>query len=226
VWGDQVRLKPTDVTSAENFGSSLSLSGDTAFVGAPWKTVTNDAGAFGYAGAAYVYRFAVPEGEACSTANACLSGFCVDGVCCDSACGGGDTHDCQACSVTAGAAKNGACGPAAATFVCRSAVGECDAPESCDGVNTSCPGDGTRPNATACSGGACVGGKCVAAANDAGLDSGGEVPDAGGGGDDSGGCSIARAPSRESQGIVGLVIASLVVLVRRRSRREKAKGAS
>jgi hypothetical protein len=46
-------------------------------------------------------------GEACSANKDCKSGFCADGTCCDTACDG----LCQACSVEAGAAKDGTCGP-------------------------------------------------------------------------------------------------------------------
>ena len=37
----------------------------------------------------------------------------MDGVCCHIACGGGNTTDCVACSIAAGAANDGICGPAA-----------------------------------------------------------------------------------------------------------------
>jgi hypothetical protein len=54
-----------------------------------------------------------PPAGSCSTAAQCPSKFCVDGVCCDSACGGGSTVDCVACSIVAGAAQDGVCGPVA-----------------------------------------------------------------------------------------------------------------
>jgi len=50
-------------------------------------------------------------GNACSNDDGCNIGQCVDGVCCQSACGGGDPDDCMACSVAAGAEKDGVCGP-------------------------------------------------------------------------------------------------------------------
>jgi MYXO-CTERM domain-containing protein len=49
-------------------------------------------------------------GATCGAAGECGSGFCVDGVCCMTDCAGG-TADCNACSVAAGAAANGTCGP-------------------------------------------------------------------------------------------------------------------
>ncbi|MDB4994718.1 MAG: Fibronectin type domain protein [Myxococcaceae bacterium] len=215
-----LRLMPSDPGAFDGFGSAMAVSGDTVLVGAGFKLATSDAGAANYAGAAYAYRFALPEGDPCTTANACLSGFCVDGVCCDTACGAGSQQDCQACSVTTGAAKNGTCSPAAPSIMCRTAAGDCDAPESCDGVNTSCPADGTRPNGTTCAGGSCTAGKCVASANDAGLDAAVDVPDAGdGGGDDSScGCRTAGAPADGTLALGGLLLASIVI-ARRSSRR-------
>ncbi|MDC3960281.1 hypothetical protein [Polyangium jinanense] len=84
-----------------------------------------------------------------TTCGVCPSGFCSDGVCCDTACGGGDTTDCMACSVAAGAPVDGVCAPL-------------------DG--TTC-GDGTN----VCSAGTCME---PVEPEDAGTD-GGEVPDAG-----------------------------------------------
>ena len=50
--------------------------------------------------------------------NECDLGLtCVDGVCCTTACGGG-TNDCQACSVAAGAAVDGTCGPRTTGATC------------------------------------------------------------------------------------------------------------
>ena len=82
-------------------------------------------------------------GVACTEGADCLSGFCVDGVCCDTACGGGDLHDCQACSAMAGGPKDGTCLPvtAEAAIVCRPAAAACDAAETCNGATIVCPGD-------------------------------------------------------------------------------------
>jgi len=49
------------------------------------------------------------EPKWCSTDSGCDSGYCVDSYCCDKPCGGGVAHDCQACSVMAGADVNGVC---------------------------------------------------------------------------------------------------------------------
>jgi hypothetical protein len=48
-------------------------------------------------------------GEVCEADDECASGFCTDGVCCDARCDGGEL-DCQACSVAAGAERDGTCG--------------------------------------------------------------------------------------------------------------------
>jgi hypothetical protein len=46
------------------------------------------------------------DGAACTAAGQCSSGNCVDGVCCNTACSAGA---CDACSVAAGALKDGTC---------------------------------------------------------------------------------------------------------------------
>ncbi len=89
-------------------------------------------------------------GTTCSMATQCLSGFCADGVCCNSACGNGDTTDCQACSVSAGATVNGTCAPRTAGSVCRASSGACDVAETCNGSATTCPVDGVAANGTVC----------------------------------------------------------------------------
>ncbi|HXI55433.1 MAG TPA: PxKF domain-containing protein [Polyangia bacterium] len=86
----------------------------------------------------------------CSSASDCTSSFCVDGVCCDSACGGGDPNDCQACSLAAGAASNGTCGPRASGALCRASAGACDVAESCTGASLACPPDGFATAGASC----------------------------------------------------------------------------
>jgi hypothetical protein len=113
------------------------------------------------------------NGNTCSMASQCSSGFCVDGYCCDTDCGGSQTafpKDCQACSMARGAAANGTCGVVSAGILCRwydsgtSADTYCDVTEACDGVNTTCPQDLGRHAGLACTG-ACGAGHCPA--NDA-----------------------------------------------------------
>jgi hypothetical protein len=106
-------------------------------------------------------------GNECSVAAACGSGHCADGVCCDQACGA-DTSDCAACSVAAGAAVDGRCGPRVAGAVCRPASGGCDGAEVCDGKGTACPVDAPALDDTACDDGlrctdgdVCRAGACV-----------------------------------------------------------------
>jgi MYXO-CTERM domain-containing protein len=99
-------------------------------------------------------------GSSCDVDAACAGGYCVDGVCCDVACGG-SADDCQACSVAAGAAVDGTCGPVGAGQICRGAAGSCDVAEACDGASTTCPADGAAADGTSCSDGTCTGGVCV-----------------------------------------------------------------
>jgi hypothetical protein len=83
-----------------------------------------------------------PLGINCSAGSECLSGFCVDGRCCNTACDGGDTTNCQACSIAAGAASNGTCATSTAGTVCRASVDlSCDLAETCSGTSTACPPD-------------------------------------------------------------------------------------
>jgi MYXO-CTERM domain-containing protein len=73
------------------------------------------------------------QGTPCSASTSCPTGqFCVDGVCCDTACAGG-TRDCQACSVAAGAARAGTCGPVLAGQSCLAgtAAGACSSAGDC-----------------------------------------------------------------------------------------------
>ena len=91
------------------------------------------------------------DGQVCTTANQCLSGFCADGVCCNTACSGA----CDACNINAG------------TCTARSA-GSDGAPSCngyvCDGQNVTCPstcpasGDKTQGCAPThyCEGGSCL----------------------------------------------------------------------
>jgi MYXO-CTERM domain-containing protein len=88
--------------------------------------------------------------QPCSNTAECDSGFCVDGVCCDTACGGSSPDDCQACSVSAGATEDGACGLVTAGQTCRPASAACDIPETCDGSSTVCPADAQAPDGTEC----------------------------------------------------------------------------
>jgi FG-GAP repeat len=145
-WTQQAKVHANDGTTADFFGASVTLSENTALVGAEGR---DDLGSS--SGAAYVYKTATSDnGGACATNTECGSGFCVDGVCCDSACGGGDPNSCQACSVATGAAADGTCGVRAAGIVCRAAAGACDAAEKCNGTSTTCPADGFAAASTVC----------------------------------------------------------------------------
>jgi hypothetical protein len=100
-----------------------------------------------------------PQGAACTSDAQCTTtGFCVDGFCCDTACGGTfNNDDCQACSVTRGAAVNGTCAVVTDNRVCRKyadpAFPFCDLREKCDGsAGPACPPDLGRNGGAACTG--------------------------------------------------------------------------
>jgi len=156
-WTQQAKMLPNPTGGYKRFGVSTSLSGTSVAIGSMWD---DDLGID--AGAGYVFTLLQQNGDACTAAAACGSGFCIDGVCCDSACGGGAANDCQACSMAAGATANGTCAPLAMGTVCRSAMGACDVAEACDGATNDCPMDANAPNGTMCANGACVDGVCTA----------------------------------------------------------------
>lgn len=92
----------------------------------------------------YTFELKKANGAMCTAGVQCTSNNCVDGVCCNDGCGG-NVADCQACSVAAGAAVDGTCGPLvsslAATRVCRASLGGCDPAEVCIPTSTTCPQD-------------------------------------------------------------------------------------
>jgi MYXO-CTERM domain-containing protein len=70
----------------------------------------------------------------CAMNSDCVTGFCVDGVCCNTACAGGTT-DCQACSIAAGGAADGTCGPRTAGVTCSDG-NMCTTADTCDSGGT------------------------------------------------------------------------------------------
>ncbi len=91
------------------------------------------------------------NGQVCSSAAQCASGFCVDGYCCDTACGGGINSDCQACSFTKTLQPNGTCSFIPATTICRNYVNTyCDLREYCTGTGPNCPADVGRNQGLVC----------------------------------------------------------------------------
>ena len=155
---------------------------------------------------------------ACTAASDCATGNCVDGVCCDTACGGTVTSDCQACSVTMGAAVDGTCATIAADagYICRAAVsGGCDFAETCNGTGTSCPADVVADAGSTCgASGTCSGDVCILpdagpavhdAGSDAGviIDSGVAERDASSGSSDGGGDASATDAGAKDAGSEG-----------------------
>ena len=148
-WTLQGEITPKVAQDIEVFASSVAIESSTGHIlaGAPGNDTS-----FAASGAFYDFILRKTNGTACAAASECASDFCVDGVCCDSACGNGNDGDCMACSTAKGAAFNGTCGTtqAGAAFVCRSAAGVCDQPETCDGTSTACPADGFLGASTVC----------------------------------------------------------------------------
>ena len=152
-WTQQGKLTASDGATGDQLGSSVSLSGDTALVGAQFDDDTGPS-----SGSAYVFELI------CSSGSDCSSGFCVDGVCCENACGGGLTTDCQACSVAMGSSTDGLCEDLTGTTcddgmfcdgtevcssgVCGSSTGNpCDGPDGDDNCSETC--DETSDNCLA-----------------------------------------------------------------------------
>ncbi|MES1188693.1 MAG: MYXO-CTERM sorting domain-containing protein, partial [Myxococcales bacterium] len=113
-------------SATTNFGASVSISSSTLIAGGPGATV----GQVKAQGSAYVYFRAGAPGDACTSGSDCANGFCSNDVCCDQACDGA----CDACSVTAGAVKDGSCKVLAkgapGTPACQSLA--------CNGVSATC----------------------------------------------------------------------------------------
>jgi len=145
-WTEEQKLSASDGTENDSFGKSVSVSGRTVLVGAP-DDYDNVVG-----GSAYLLVGKLTNGEPCTEDDECLSTFCVDGVCCDSDCGGGDETDCLACSIAAGGAEDGLCGPSSGnpcddadlcTETDACATGTCmGAPIQCPPLNQ-CQDDGS-----------------------------------------------------------------------------------
>lgn len=145
---EEQKLIPSDRMENDLFGSvAISRNGGTVLVGAPGAS-PNDVMR---AGKVYLFTRKV-NGDPCTAAAECTSGFCVDGVCCNAACGGGLRSDCQSCAATESGGTNGLCAPVASTrnVTCRAATDSCDAAEICDGVSTECPADALSAKGMIC----------------------------------------------------------------------------
>ncbi|TKD10431.1 hypothetical protein E8A74_08270 [Polyangium fumosum] len=152
-WSEDLLLVAGDGTAGDAFGFSVAMDGETAIVGA---YLEDDAGT--NAGSAYLFVLKSENGEACTTAASCASGFCVDGVCCDSAC---DLGVCDTCSAATGANMDGAC-----TLLTGTA---CDDGDACTVGDTCTEGICTSGAPKDCGAGACMDGQCMTEA-DAGAD--------------------------------------------------------
>jgi MYXO-CTERM domain-containing protein len=169
-WTQQAKLVPSDAANLNDFGSSVSISGNTIVAGAPFHLGT---------GAAYIYVLGDAPGDPCTAPTDCASGFCVDGVCCATACTGAP---CEACSLAAGATADGTCTPltgpscndgnacttsdTCVAGTCKgtpldcAAHNECEENGTCDPTTDQCTHP-IKPDKTPCStGGTCEEGVC------------------------------------------------------------------
>ena len=168
-WTERQSFVGGESSAFDDFAEAVTMDGQRVAVGAPSADpdgiVTTCINACD--GEAYVFDLRAEDGDPCAMDDECLSGFCVDGVCCVEACGMGSLDDCQACSVALGSGTDGACEPLTMGTECRASSGQCDAAETCDGIDIACPADVDEPNGTACDdadactdGDACVDGVC------------------------------------------------------------------
>jgi hypothetical protein len=220
----------------DTFGHALALSGHRLVAGVPGDDTQGDA-----AGAVWLYAVRGEGGAPCTQADGCLSGYCVDGVCCDGPCGASATNDCEACSVTAGAAIDGTC--TALTEAACDDGDPCTESASCDlGV---CVRVAAASDGFACPGGTCQSGVCVDADGgtvepDGGSGTGGSgtsgtggmTPDAGKGPTASGtepdssfyGCGVEGRPRGASSWGLFVVLVGLVGAMGRGATRSAAFG--
>ena len=121
-WAEQQKLTASDGAADDLFGIAVTLSGDTALVGAH----SDDVGANANQGSAYVFT----GGSPCTGPSDCPGGTCVDGFCCDTPC----ADACDVCAASLGATKNGICTvlPAGAT------PSTCASPKACNGTSNAC----------------------------------------------------------------------------------------
>jgi hypothetical protein len=97
------------------------------------------------------FEVRVDRGGPCVLDGECVSGdFCVDGTCCDTSCSRERAGHCFGCFFGVADPRNGTCGPAATTQLCRAGSGPCDPQETCDGTLTMCPADRRSPAGTVC----------------------------------------------------------------------------
>lgn len=228
-WLEHGTLAASDLDAGAGFGAAVAIHDGRVLVGATEDPV---GGALAPADAVYAFDVGVlAAGTACDCDAGCESGFCVDGVCCDSACGDG-ADDCQACSVSAGAASDGACQPVIAGTECRASAGACDQAETCNGADLSCPDDRPAQDGTSCDdgdactqadvceAGACAPGHdmCDAPAGSGGSGSGGSGEGAAPPGETSsrGDCSCRHVGGDRSSGAAAFSLLLLALCLRRR----------
>lgn len=212
-WSPLLTIVPGDTVANDWFGHSTALVGDRVAASAPFQDIS-----IGQTGAVYVYDLTSQGGAACTTGVECASGYCVDGVCCDTPCGGG-VADCEACSVTQGAANDGVCAAVAAGTSCDDGDA-CTTGDQCQGA-TCVPGPDTcgaggAGGSAGVGGGAGVGGSAGIGGSAGGAVGGSAGTSAAPGASDSGGCGCRTAGARGERGYALLILFG-VAFARRRA---------
>jgi MYXO-CTERM domain-containing protein len=149
-WSPQAELFALDGAAFDGYGNAVSVSGNTAAVGAHFKAV----GMNNHQGMAYLFVVGKEDGDACASDSECLHGHCVDLVCCATDCAG----LCQACAAALKAGgPDGVCGYALAS---SDPHDECTAdPVATCLLDGNCDGNGACARYAA--GTECVAGSCL-----------------------------------------------------------------
>jgi len=160
-WTEEQKLVAGDGAMDDEFGSSVSLSGDTAVVGAQ---LDDDPVAGTDVGSAYVFRVALEEGDACTAPTQCQSYFCENGLCCAQTCA--HCMDCNAlgtaCDVTEppGDCLCGTCDGAGTCVYDDTQDGDCPLCQECSGAGTCAAQAAGVDVKDDCPTGMCVTGTC------------------------------------------------------------------
>ncbi|MBX7193266.1 MAG: hypothetical protein K1X94_14525 [Sandaracinaceae bacterium] len=175
-WSQQRKLTASDPAATDRFGYSVSVSGDTAVVGALWGDgVSSDSGSayvFVRSGSAWSQQAKLMASDGAPldqfgravavSGDTVLVGAPDNDHCCAAPSGAvyvfvRDTAVCGNGMLEAGEECDGgdccttSCTFASSSTVCRAAVpGGCDVAESCNGTSNSCPSDAVVATGTVC----------------------------------------------------------------------------
>ncbi len=154
-WIQQSKLSASGAAPLSFFGDSVSVSGDTALVGAP-RGDSNPGMVF-QDGLAYVFVPAVCGNGIVEAGEACDGGACCTATCAfesaATSCTGTSTGGaCDGADHCSGAANTCVDVFLAGGTTCRASLGQCDPAEVCDGSSAACPEDLLEESTTHCTG--------------------------------------------------------------------------